>query len=94
VFIGIAKRLIIWNFFFQKDLYFGTERVIRLNEYHFNIFKNKIQVNVIMFAVRGAYNLLTRRDTPEVVVITDLIWHKQVPLKVSVSLLACRLLRN
>jgi hypothetical protein len=44
------------------------------------------------YTVRGAYNLLTLRDAPEAVSTSDLIWHKQVPLKASV--LAWRLLRN
>jgi hypothetical protein len=44
------------------------------------------------YTVRGAYNLFTLRDAPEAVSTSDLIWHKQVPLKASV--LAWRLLRN
>ncbi|GAU22999.1 hypothetical protein TSUD_98280 [Trifolium subterraneum] len=44
------------------------------------------------YTVRGAYNLLTRTDMGVDEVPTDLIWHKQVPSKVSV--LAWRLLRN
>jgi hypothetical protein len=44
------------------------------------------------YSVRGAYNLLTHRDGPEVLIITYLIWQKQVPLKV--SWLAWRLLHN
>jgi hypothetical protein len=42
--------------------------------------------------VRGAYTLLTSRNVSEAAALTDLLWHKQIPLKVSV--LAWRLLRN
>jgi hypothetical protein len=44
------------------------------------------------YSVRGAYDLLTSRGDQGVAATTDLIWHKQVPLKVSVA--AWRLLRN
>jgi hypothetical protein len=44
------------------------------------------------YTVRGAYQLLTSQDTPQVDREVDLIWHKQVPLKVSIF--AWRLLRN
>ena len=44
------------------------------------------------YMVRGAYQLLTAQATHNVAVIEDLIWHKQVPLKVSI--LAWRLMRN
>ncbi|GAU37503.1 hypothetical protein TSUD_275550 [Trifolium subterraneum] len=44
------------------------------------------------YSVRGAYDLLTFRGGQTVVATTDLIWHKQVPLKVSVA--AWGLLRN
>jgi hypothetical protein len=42
--------------------------------------------------VRGAYNLLTIQDFHGVKATSDLFWHKQVPLKVSV--LAWRLFHN
>ncbi|GAU22937.1 hypothetical protein TSUD_326630 [Trifolium subterraneum] len=44
------------------------------------------------YSVRGACSLLTTRDVVTTVGASDLIWHKHVPLKVSV--LAWRLLRN
>ncbi|MCI35872.1 70 kDa peptidyl-prolyl isomerase, partial [Trifolium medium] len=44
------------------------------------------------YSVKDAYRLLTTMDPPGVDAASDLIWHKQVPLKVSV--LAWRLLRN
>ncbi|MCI00433.1 cysteine-rich receptor-like protein kinase, partial [Trifolium medium] len=44
------------------------------------------------YSVRGAYALLTTADATTPAVASDLIWHKHVPLKVSV--LAWRLLRN
>ncbi|GAU12279.1 hypothetical protein TSUD_141870 [Trifolium subterraneum] len=44
------------------------------------------------YSVRGAYDLLTFRDDQAVDATTELLWHKQVPLKVSV--VAWRLLRN
>jgi hypothetical protein len=44
------------------------------------------------YTVRGAYTLLTRTEVPDEVATTTLIWHKQVPVKV--SLLAWRLFRN
>ncbi|MCH85634.1 HcrVf2 protein-like protein [Trifolium medium] len=40
----------------------------------------------------GAYALLTTMDAVTATVASDLIWHNQVPLKVSI--LAWRLLRN
>jgi hypothetical protein len=43
-------------------------------------------------SVRGAYNLLTIQDPHGVEAISDLIWQKQVPFKVSVF--AWRLIRN
>jgi hypothetical protein len=49
-------------------------------------------LTALVTVCRGAYNLLTHRVAPEVAVTIDLIWHKLVPLKVSV--LAWRLLRN
>jgi hypothetical protein len=44
------------------------------------------------YSVRGAYEILTAQDAQVVVATSDLIWHKQIPLKVSV--MAWRLLRN
>jgi hypothetical protein len=44
------------------------------------------------YSVRGAYHLLTRREAPVTATTTELIWHKQVPLKASI--LAWRMLRN
>jgi hypothetical protein len=44
------------------------------------------------YSVRGAYNWLTTIDALDTDPTSYLIWHKQVPLKVSV--LAWRLLRN
>ncbi|MCI17738.1 70 kDa peptidyl-prolyl isomerase, partial [Trifolium medium] len=44
------------------------------------------------YSVRGAYDLLTTLDVVDADATSDLIWHKQVPLKVSV--LAWRILRN
>jgi hypothetical protein len=44
------------------------------------------------YSVRDAYRLLTTMDAPEVGATSHLIWHIQVPLKVSV--LAWRLFRN
>jgi hypothetical protein len=44
------------------------------------------------YSVRGAYDLLTHREAPGAAVIIELLWHKQVPRKLSV--LAWRLLRN
>ncbi|MCH80408.1 cytochrome P450 [Trifolium medium] len=44
------------------------------------------------YYVRGAYNLLITMDAHDADVTSNLIWHKQVPLKVSV--LAWRLLHN
>jgi hypothetical protein len=43
------------------------------------------------YSVRGAYELLTTHDVQDTVATSYLIWHKQVPLKVSV--MAWRLLR-
>lgn len=44
------------------------------------------------YTVRGSYKLLTAQDTLQVAHAADLIWHKQVPLKVSIFV--CRLLRD
>jgi hypothetical protein len=44
------------------------------------------------YTVRGAYNLLSQIAFPDESVTTTLLWHKQVPVKLSV--LAWRLLRN
>jgi len=44
------------------------------------------------YSVRGAYQLLTSQDNAHVETAADLIWNKQVPLKVSI--LAWRLLRD
>ncbi|PNX67589.1 70 kDa peptidyl-prolyl isomerase, partial [Trifolium pratense] len=44
------------------------------------------------YTVWGAYQLLTSRDSITIDVVADLIWHPQVPLKVSI--LAWRLLRD
>jgi len=44
------------------------------------------------YTVRGAYHILTTQDPPSENATRDLIWHKQVPLKVSI--LAWRLLRD
>jgi hypothetical protein len=44
------------------------------------------------YSAHGAYEILTTHDAHDTVAISDLIWHKQVPLKVSV--MAWRLLRN
>jgi hypothetical protein len=44
------------------------------------------------YSVRDAYQILTSQDTPTIEAAGDLLWHKQVPLKVSI--LAWRLLRD
>jgi len=44
------------------------------------------------YTVRGAYQILTFQGAPLINVTEDLVWHKQVPLKVSI--LAWRLLRD
>lgn len=44
------------------------------------------------YSVRGVYHLLTSQDSIQNETATDLIWHKQVPLKVSIF--AWRLLRD
>ncbi|MCH91106.1 70 kDa peptidyl-prolyl isomerase, partial [Trifolium medium] len=44
------------------------------------------------FSVRGAYQLLTTHPIGPVAAVEDLIWHKHVPLKVSIF--AWRLLRD
>ena len=44
------------------------------------------------YTVRGAYRILTTQDEPFRDETTDLVWHQQVPLKVSI--LAWRLLRD
>ncbi|MCI32291.1 cysteine-rich receptor-like protein kinase, partial [Trifolium medium] len=44
------------------------------------------------YSVRGAYQLLTSQDSVTLSAVEDLLWHKQVPLKVSI--LAWRLLRD
>ncbi|CAJ2666781.1 unnamed protein product [Trifolium pratense] len=45
-----------------------------------------------VYTVRGAYQLLTSQDAVTLDVASDLIWHRQVPLKVSIC--AWRLLRD
>jgi hypothetical protein len=44
------------------------------------------------YSVRGAYQLLTSQDSFTLGEAEDLVWHKQVPLKVSIF--AWRLLRD
>ena len=44
------------------------------------------------YSVRGVYDMLTKQEFPKVLHNVDLIWHKQVPLKVSIF--AWRLLRD
>jgi hypothetical protein len=44
------------------------------------------------YSVRDAYQMLTSQDTVTVGAAEDLLWHKQVPLKVSIF--AWRLLRD
>jgi hypothetical protein len=44
------------------------------------------------YSTRGAYEILTAQDVHDTAAISVLIWHKQVPLKVSV--MAWRLIRN
>ena len=44
------------------------------------------------YTVRGAYHILIAQTDPPDVGMNDLVWHKQVPLKVSI--LAWRLLQN
>ncbi|MCI45078.1 cysteine-rich receptor-like protein kinase, partial [Trifolium medium] len=44
------------------------------------------------YSVRGAYQLLTSQDSVTLDAGLDLIWHKHVPLKVSI--LAWRLLQD
>jgi hypothetical protein len=36
------------------------------------------------YSVRGTYTFLTSRHVSEVEALTNLLWHKQIPLKVSV----------
>ncbi|PNX70272.1 70 kDa peptidyl-prolyl isomerase, partial [Trifolium pratense] len=45
-----------------------------------------------VYTVRGAYQLLTSQDAVTLDAASDLIWHRQVPLKVSIC--AWRLLRD
>ncbi|KAK2447138.1 hypothetical protein QL285_006530 [Trifolium repens] len=44
------------------------------------------------YSVRGAYQLLTSQDSFTLGAAEDLVWHKQVPLKISIF--AWRLLRD
>jgi len=44
------------------------------------------------YSVRGSYHMLTTKDIPHTDPATSLIWHNQVPLKVSIF--AWRLLRD
>ncbi|MCI58334.1 O-acyltransferase WSD1, partial [Trifolium medium] len=44
------------------------------------------------YTVRGAYQLLTTQDTVTLDAASGLIWHRQVPLKVSIC--AWRLVRD
>ena len=44
------------------------------------------------YSVRGVYDMLTSQEQPQLHSNMELIWHKQVPLKVSI--LAWRLLRD
>jgi len=44
------------------------------------------------YSVRGVYSMLTTTDVPLAASEADLVWHRQVPLKVSVF--AWRLLRD
>ena len=44
------------------------------------------------YSVRGVYDMLTTQENPQVLQNNDLIWHKQVPLKVSIF--AWRLIRD
>ncbi|MCH93793.1 70 kDa peptidyl-prolyl isomerase, partial [Trifolium medium] len=44
------------------------------------------------YSVRSVYHMLTSREVPSVAATTNLIWHKQVPMKISV--LTWRLFRN
>lgn len=44
------------------------------------------------YVVRGAYDLLLSCDTSQVDTSLELVWYKQVPLKVSIF--ACRLIRD
>ena len=44
------------------------------------------------YSVRGVYDMLTNQETSQVLQNVDLIWHKQVPLKVSIF--AWRLIRD
>ncbi|MCI01485.1 heat-shock protein, partial [Trifolium medium] len=44
------------------------------------------------YSVRGAYQMLTSQDSVTLDAVEDLVWHKQVPLKVSIF--AWRLLRD
>ncbi|MCH95243.1 cysteine-rich receptor-like protein kinase, partial [Trifolium medium] len=44
------------------------------------------------YSVRSAYKLLTSMATPNIDALSNFLWHKQVPAKVSV--LAWRLVRN
>jgi hypothetical protein len=44
------------------------------------------------YSVRGAYEILTAQDAQETASTSDLIWDKQIPMKV--SMMAWRLLRN
>jgi len=43
------------------------------------------------YSVRGVYKMLTSQEAPSYDVITNFIWHKHVPL--NVSILALRLLQ-
>ena len=44
------------------------------------------------YTVRNAYQLLTTQDTPQVEGAAALVWHKHIPLKVSIF--AWRLVKN
>jgi len=44
------------------------------------------------YSVRGVYDMLTTQENPQVLQNNDLIWHKHVPLKVSIF--AWRLIRD
>ncbi|GAU15300.1 hypothetical protein TSUD_03680 [Trifolium subterraneum] len=87
---GVAVALWVW----EEEFLAECTSLLYAIVLHTNISDSWIWRHDISggYSVGGAYSLLTTMDVVTTLGVSDLIWHKQVPLKVSV--LAWQLLRN
>ncbi|GAU12294.1 hypothetical protein TSUD_142030 [Trifolium subterraneum] len=89
------QRRVVWGLCLETVEYSSRYVILRVGSWGgVGVAETAVGIDGLddRYTVRGAYQLLTAQDVVSLGDTTCLIWHTQVPLKVSI--LACRLLRD